>query len=196
MRASRSLLGVTVTIAIAAAAQACGDSPTQPQTPVVVSLTVTPPTPGPGGQVLITATATPPSGQALRDLRLEVSGATTYKDSVLASSDGSVTLQRQVSMALAIGEVHVLARATTKQGSSGSNETTITLADPTAPTWGAVTTTPSTNATSLEPGDTLKVQLFVSDDISLRYTVVRPLGPYRRCPGIGRVWIDAPAAAA
>jgi hypothetical protein len=184
MRTSRSLLGVTVAIAIAAAAQACGDSPTEPRTPVVVSLTVTPPTPGPGGQVLITATATPPSGQALRDLRLEVSGATTFKDSVLASSDGSVTLQRQVSMALATGEVHVLARATTKQGSSGSNETTITLADPTAPTWDAVTTTPSTNATPLEPGDTLKVQLFVSDDISLRYTVVRVAGAVTRTDSV------------
>ena len=184
MRASRSLLRVTVAIAIAAAAQACGDSPTQPETPVIVSLTVTPPTPGPGGQVLITATATPPSGQSLRDLRLEVSGATTFKDSVLASSDGSVTLQRQVSMALAVGEVHVLARATTKQGRSGSNETTITLADPTAPTWAAVTTTPSSDATPLEPGDTLEVQLFVSDDIALRYTVVRVAGAVTRTDSV------------
>jgi hypothetical protein len=184
MRSSRSLLGVAVTISIAAAAQACGDSPTQPQTPVIVTLTATPPTPGPGGFVLITATATPPSGQSLRDLRLEVSGATTYKDSVLAGSNGSVTLQRQVSMPLAIGDVHVLARATTKQGSSGSNETTITLADPTAPTWGGVTTTPSTNATTLEPGDTLRVQLAVSDDISLRYTVIRVTGAVTRTDSV------------
>ena len=185
MRASRSLLAVAVTIAIAAAAQACGkDSPTEPQTPIVVTLTVTPPTPGPGGLVLITATATPPSGQALKDLRLEVSGATTYKDSVLAGSDGSVTLQRQVPMPLVIGEVHILARATTKQGSSGSNETTITLADPTAPTWGAVTTIPSTNATPLEPGDTLKVQLVVSDNISLRYTVIRVTGAVTRTDSV------------
>jgi hypothetical protein len=184
MRSSRYLLGVAVTIAVAAAAQACGDSPTQPQTPVVVTLTATPPTPGPGGSVLITATATPPSGQALRELRIEVSGALTYKDSVLAGSNGSVTLQRQVSMPLAIGDVHVLARATTKQGGSGSNETTITLADPTAPTWGGVTTAPSTNATPLEPGDTLKVQLFVSDDISLRYTVIRVTGAVTRTDSV------------
>src|SRR5256885_4276015 len=198
MRTSRSLLGVAVTIAIAAAAQACGDSPTQPHSPVVVSLTTTPPTPGPGGSVLITATATPPSGQSLRDLRIEVSGATTYKDSVLAGSDGSVTLQRQVPMPLAIGDVHVLARATTKQGSSGSNETTITLADPTAPTWGGVTTTPSTNATSLEPGDTLKVQLFVSDDISLRYTVIRVTGAVTRTDSVaytGQTQYAQPVAA-
>jgi hypothetical protein len=187
MRASRSLLGVAATIAIAAAAQACGDSPTQPQTPVVVTLTTTPPTPGPASLVLITATATPPSGQALRYLRLEVSGATTYKDSVLAGSDGSVTLQRQVPMPLAIGDVHILARATTKQGSSGSNETTITLADPTAPTWGGVTTTPSTNDTSLEPGDTLKVQLVVSDDISLRYTVLRVTGAVTRTDSVAYI---------
>jgi len=185
MRASRSLLVLAVAIAIAAAAQACGkDSPTEPRSPVVVSLTVSPPTPGPGGVVLITATATPPSGQALRDLRLEVSGATTYKDSVLAGSDGSVTLQRQVPMPLAIGDVHILARATTKQGSSGSNETTITLADPTAPTWGTITTTPSTSATSLEPGDTLKVQLVVYDNIALRYTVIRVTGAVTRTDSV------------
>lgn len=175
MHASRALLAVAAAIAIAAA-QACKDSPTQPRIPVVVSLTVAPPTPGPGDLVLITATATPPSGQVLKDLRLEVSGATTFSDSVLAGSDGSVTLQRQVPMPIAIGDVRILARATTRQGSSGSNETAIRLTDPTAPTWGQVATSPSTNVTPLEPGDSLIVQLFVADDISLRYTVVRLTG--------------------
>jgi hypothetical protein len=181
MRASRSLL----VLAVVGAAQACGsDSPSQPQAPIVVTLTVTPPTPGPGGAALITATATPPSGQTMRDLRLEVNGAATFQDSVLAQSGGSVTLQRSVPMPVAIGQVHILARATSNQGGSGSNETTITLADPTAPTWGSVITSPASGATSLEPGDTLKVQIAVSDDISLRYTLVRVAGAVARTDSV------------
>ena len=182
MRISRSLLGV----AVAAVALSCGhDSPTQPQSPTAVTLTVTPPTPGPGQSVLVTATATPPSGESVRVLRIEVSGVTTFEDSVLAQSDGSVTLQRTVPMPLATGQVHIVARATTKQGGSGSNETSIALADAVAPTLGTAITNPSAGTTFLEPGDTLKVQLSASDNVAVRYTLIRVTGAVTRTDSVG-----------
>jgi hypothetical protein len=183
MRVSRSLLAV----AVACGALSCSskDSPTQPSSPVAVSLVVTPPTPGPGGSALVTATATPPSGQTIDVLRIEVSGATTFADSVSAQSDGSVTLQRMVPMPLAIGQVHIVARATTKQGDAGSNETAITLADPVAPTWGSIATTPADGASPLEPGDTLKVQVSAADNVSLRYLLVRVTGAVTRTDSVG-----------
>jgi hypothetical protein len=182
MRLSRPLLAFV----LASFALGCGsDSPTQTQNPVVVTLTVSPPTPGPGGSAVITATATPPAGQTVRVLRIEVTGATTFEDSVLAQSDGSVTLQREVAMPLAIGQVHVIARATTNQGGSGSNESAIALADPVAPTWGTVSAAPSSGGATLEPGDTLKVQLGANDNIALRYTLVRVTGAVTRTDSVG-----------
>lgn len=87
-------------------------------------------------------------------------------------------------MPLAVGEVHIIARATTRQGGSGSNETTVALADPIAPNLSATPTNPPSGATSLEPGDTLKILVGAADNVALRYTLVHITGAITRTDSV------------
>src|SRR6476659_2611683 len=83
-------------ISAALAAISCGsDDPNGPGTPpIIITTTVNPPSLVPGQSFTATVTATPPTGEKLAWVKVEVRGLFTAADSARVEGDGSATIAR------------------------------------------------------------------------------------------------------
>ena len=164
-------------VCVAIVASCGGDSTLAPKRPLIpVQLAVAPAQVTPAGSVTITASATPDADDPLTVLSIAVSGIATLNDSLVVSSTGGATFSRVVVLPLDIGTLKVIGSVRSRSGNVGSTETSFSVSDSRVPTITASLSPAIT--TAAQPGDTLRVSLSASDDISLKYTVVRATGSF------------------
>lgn len=128
----------------------------------------------PGAQLAVFVTAIPPMGGTIDRVRLEVSGAASFVDSVRGTQTGNVVLRRSIAIPEDISAGEVIVNATAWSGSTTVRDTLrVTVADTAPPRIGTFLVQP---AQALNPGDVVTVSLAASDDAGLRATVIRVSG--------------------
>jgi hypothetical protein len=128
----------------------------------------------PGGHLAVFVTATPPSGDAIDRVRLEVSGATTFVDSVSGAGAGNVVMRRSIEIPDDIIAGEVIVNATAWIGSTAVRDTMrVAVADTAPPRIESFLVQP---AQGLNPGDVVTVSFTANDDAGLRATMIRVSG--------------------
>ena len=128
-------------------------------------------------RISVTATPTAPS-DPIRVVRVQLSGAFTYADSLTATGSGSVTLSDVISVPAVRGAVTVTGSTTTRSGAVGSGETRLTVQDTVRPTVFASLGGGRVGAV-YSPGDTVQLTLTSGDNVGLGYvgyTIAAPVG--------------------
>jgi hypothetical protein len=168
-----------VVVASALAAISCGsDDPNGPGTsPIIITTTVNPTSLIPGQSFTATVTATPPVGEKLSWVKVEVRGLFTAADSARVEGDGSATIARvfQVPRTVTNGSITIVGSARAANGHAGTGEANVAVADNSKPN---VSLAFPQNVTTLQPGDSLRLSLFASDNVGLKYTVIRVTGAF------------------
>ncbi len=166
-------------LASALLATSCGsDDPNGPDSsPIIIAATVNEASLAPGQSFTATVTATPPTGEKLAWVKVEVRGLFTAADSVRVEGDGSATIARvfQVPRTVTNGSITVVGSARATNGHAGNGETNVAVADNSKPN--LALSLPG-NVTTLQPGDSLRVTLFASDNSALKYSVIRVSGAF------------------
>jgi hypothetical protein len=154
---------------------ACSDSLT-PDQRIIVSTVVTPLSLLQGQSFTATVTATPPTGQRLSWVKVEVTGVMQAADSAPVQGAGSATLVRQFQLprTASNGSITVIGSARTPDDHIGTGETNVVVND-TMPPQVAVSVGADT---SLQPGDSLRISFWAGDNASLCFTAVRVSGAF------------------
>lgn len=144
--------------------------------PPVVSAAVDPDSLIPGQAFTATVTATPPAGERLAWVKIQVAGLVTAVDSVPVDAVGPATITRvyDVPRTAGTGTITITASGATLRGRARSSEASVAVTDAGVP---AVELSAPAD-TALQPGDSLRIAFAASDDIALRYSVVRVTGAF------------------
>lgn len=158
-----------------AALASCGDSaPTKPASAFPVAVQLWSGTPAPGSDVQYRVTASPASGETVQYIGLGITGVVAQRDSVMVAA-GNRTVVFNVHVPYMFGDLNLTAFARTTRGAVGYATMTSVSGDAGPPSPGFYAVTPAAGST-LDPGSVLTVFFGSTDDVSLRYVLLRLTG--------------------
>jgi len=128
----------------------------------------------PGQTVRVTVSVMPPDTESVDYVKIVTSGLVVSAESLNVGLEGTFTVVRQYTPPVAAGTGMIDVRATASVGGSlGNGETQIAVADTTPPSISQFTATPPD---SVQPGDSVTVNLIASDNVALAYSIVHFTG--------------------
>ncbi len=158
----------------------CSDGTSSP--PVTVTVTANHEAILPGQTVLATVTVFPPEQADVDYVKITTRGVLVSSESLDVHLAGTFTATRLYTVPLAAGTGTLIVQATaTAGGGVGNGQTVVAVADTTPPAIIQFTATP---ADTVQFGDSLTIRYVATDNVGLRYSVIRLTGVMTRTDSI------------